>query len=65
MKHCNNLLEPLKNIKEIQKMEKEAWMDTMDKTEMDCIWVILKKVVGSIPTLVRVFLCPCVGHFNQ
>ena len=33
MKHCNNLLEPLKNIKEIQEKEREAWMDAMDKIE--------------------------------
>ena len=28
MKHCNNHLKLLTNIKEIQQKEKEAWMDT-------------------------------------
>ena len=28
MKHCNNHLKPLNNMKEIQQNEREAWMDT-------------------------------------
>ena len=46
MKHCNNHLKLLNNIKEIRQKEREAWGRgaQLDKIETDCIWIILKKV---------------------
>ena len=40
-KHCNNHLKLLNNIKEIQQKEQEAGWTQMEKTETDCIGVIL------------------------
>ena len=47
MKHCNNHLQLLNDIKEIQKKEREAWKNTNRQDENGLHWVILKKV-GAI-----------------
>ena len=44
MKHCNDHIKLLNNIKEIQqRKEKHIWTQ-IDKIETDCVWIILEKV---------------------
>ena len=50
VKHCNNHLKLLNNMKEIQQKEREAYAQ-MEKIEKDYIWVILKKVGLTVSKL--------------
>ena len=47
------------SLQSVMKLVLEGW--PADKRETPVCAPIKVKVVGSIPTLVRVFLCPCVG----
>ena len=47
------------SLQSVMKLVLEGWPE--DKRETPVCAPIKVKVVGSIPTLVRVFLCPCVG----